>query len=192
MASLTQWTWVWVNSGSWWWTGRPGVLQFMGSHRVRHDWSDLAVAAALYLPLSSPYEEHEQKEGFDGSIAVSRNCNFRWRLAGRSDWSEIIRQFIIFSCLQMCEARSQKVSELWWGLGALKGGAMWSLWGIEEPEHVSLANYKYRWIFSALSDLCSWFRCRIISKLIVLSSGCILRQIVEHNQGQNLTKLVWE
>ena len=38
MASLTQWTWVWVNSGSWWWTGRPGVLQFMGSQRVRHDW----------------------------------------------------------------------------------------------------------------------------------------------------------
>ena len=36
--SLTQWTWVWVNSGSWWWTGRPGVLQFMGSQRVRHDW----------------------------------------------------------------------------------------------------------------------------------------------------------
>ena len=38
MASPTQWTWVWVNSGSWWWTGRPGVLQFMGSQRVRHDW----------------------------------------------------------------------------------------------------------------------------------------------------------
>ena len=39
MASLTQWAWVWVNSGSWWWTGRPGVLQFMGSQRVRHDWA---------------------------------------------------------------------------------------------------------------------------------------------------------
>ena len=38
MASPTQWTWVWVNPGSWWWTGRPGVLQFMGSQRVRHDW----------------------------------------------------------------------------------------------------------------------------------------------------------
>ena len=38
MASPTWWTWVWVNSGSWWWTGRPGVLQFMGSQRVRHDW----------------------------------------------------------------------------------------------------------------------------------------------------------
>ena len=35
MASLTQWTWVWVNSVSWWWTGRPGVLQSMGSQRVR-------------------------------------------------------------------------------------------------------------------------------------------------------------
>ena len=39
MASLTQWTWVWVNSRSWWWTGRPGVLQSMGSQRVRHDWA---------------------------------------------------------------------------------------------------------------------------------------------------------
>ena len=39
MASLTRWTWVWVNSRSWWWTGRPGVLRFMGSQRVRHDWA---------------------------------------------------------------------------------------------------------------------------------------------------------
>ena len=39
MASRTQWTWVWVNSGSWWWTGRPGVLWFMGLQRVRHDWA---------------------------------------------------------------------------------------------------------------------------------------------------------
>ena len=39
MASPTQWTWVWVNSGSWWWTGRSGMLQFMGSQRVGHDWA---------------------------------------------------------------------------------------------------------------------------------------------------------
>ena len=38
MASLTQWTWVWVNSRSWWWTGSPGVLRFIGSQRVKHDW----------------------------------------------------------------------------------------------------------------------------------------------------------
>ena len=38
MASPTQWAWVWVNSGSWWWTGMSGMLQFMGSQRVGHDW----------------------------------------------------------------------------------------------------------------------------------------------------------
>ena len=35
----TRWTWVWVNSGSWWWTERPGLLWFMGSQRVGHDWA---------------------------------------------------------------------------------------------------------------------------------------------------------
>ena len=38
MASHTQWTWVWVDSRSWWWTGKPGMLQSMGSQRVKHDW----------------------------------------------------------------------------------------------------------------------------------------------------------
>ena len=39
MVSLTRWMWIWVNFGSWWWTGRPSVLQSMGSQRVRHDWA---------------------------------------------------------------------------------------------------------------------------------------------------------
>ena len=38
VASLTRWMWVWVNSGRWWWTGRPDVLRFMGSQGVGHDW----------------------------------------------------------------------------------------------------------------------------------------------------------
>ena len=57
MAPLTQWTWVGVNSMSWWWTGRPGVLQFMGSQRVRHnsDWTELTlISTALY---SKDYKE---------------------------------------------------------------------------------------------------------------------------------------
>ena len=43
MASRTRWMWVWVNSRSWWWTGRPGVLQFMGSHSWTRlsDWTEL-------------------------------------------------------------------------------------------------------------------------------------------------------
>ena len=39
MASLTQWTWVWVNSRSWWWTGRPDMLRLMRLQRVGHDWA---------------------------------------------------------------------------------------------------------------------------------------------------------
>ena len=38
MASPTRWTCVWASSGSWWWTGKPGILQSMGLQRVRHDW----------------------------------------------------------------------------------------------------------------------------------------------------------
>ena len=39
MASLPQWTWVWLSSGSWGWTGKPGMLQFEGLQEVRHDWA---------------------------------------------------------------------------------------------------------------------------------------------------------
>ena len=39
MASPTWWTWVWASPGSWWWTGKSGVLQSTGSHRVRHEWA---------------------------------------------------------------------------------------------------------------------------------------------------------
>ena len=38
MSSPTQWMWVWVSFGSWWWTGKPGVLQSMGLQRVGHNW----------------------------------------------------------------------------------------------------------------------------------------------------------
>ena len=51
MASLTRWIWIWVNSGSWWWTGRPGMLRFMGSQRVRHDW-------ATELNWTELYKQH--------------------------------------------------------------------------------------------------------------------------------------
>ena len=65
MASLTQWTWVWVNSGSWWSTGKPGMLWSMGSLRVRHDWlnstelnihvvkKEMATHSSIFLPGKS-------------------------------------------------------------------------------------------------------------------------------------------
>ena len=48
-----RWTWVWVNSGSWWWTGRPGVLWFMGSQRVGHDWATELNWTELIVPRTN-------------------------------------------------------------------------------------------------------------------------------------------
>ena len=65
MASPTRWTWVWVNSGSWWWTGRPGVLQFMRSQRVGHNSAaELRYVAMdkwfkFSVPLLSPLENKD-------------------------------------------------------------------------------------------------------------------------------------
>ena len=50
--SSTQWTWVWVDSGSWWWTGRPGVLQSLGSQRIGHDWATELNWTEPHLALS--------------------------------------------------------------------------------------------------------------------------------------------
>ena len=50
MASPTQWTWVWVNSGSWWWTGRRGVQRFMGLQRVGPDWATELNWTEFFLP----------------------------------------------------------------------------------------------------------------------------------------------
>ena len=54
MASLTQWTWVWVDSRSWWWIGRPAMLQFMGSQRVGHNW-------AIELNWTEEFQFHEHR-----------------------------------------------------------------------------------------------------------------------------------
>ena len=53
MTSLTWWTWIWVNTESWWCTGRPGVLQFMGSQRVRQRLSDWTELIERYIDLTA-------------------------------------------------------------------------------------------------------------------------------------------
>ena len=70
MASLTWWTWVWVNSRSWWWTGRPGVLRFMGSQRVGHDWATDLIWSELHHLLWYSYP------WYDISILYIKMINF--------------------------------------------------------------------------------------------------------------------
>ena len=57
MASPTQWTWVWVASGCWYWTGRPGVLQLMGLQKVRQDWATELNWTDPFFPRAGRYLE---------------------------------------------------------------------------------------------------------------------------------------
>ena len=90
MASPTQWTWVWVDSGSWWWTGWPGVLQSMGLQKVGNNWatklnwtcfstvflitlSFLCLDSSSFIQLtpgysSGQYRQHPSPEIFLGSL----------------------------------------------------------------------------------------------------------------------------
>ena len=73
MASPTQWTRIWVNSGSWWWTGKPGMLQSMESQRVRHNWvtelywteqlSQAFLISLRFLSLHWPLENALKRKG---------------------------------------------------------------------------------------------------------------------------------
>ena len=72
MASSTQWTWVWVSSRSWWWTGNPGMLLSMGSQRVGHDW---AAELETYMGFSGGSDSKDSacNVGAPNSILESRD-----------------------------------------------------------------------------------------------------------------------
>ena len=73
MASPTKWTWVWVDSGSWWWTRRPGMLQFTGSQRVRYNWTTELKCQIpekeIYVVLLYFFNGYLAFLGFPGSTA---------------------------------------------------------------------------------------------------------------------------
>ena len=85
MASLTQCTRVWVNSGSWWWTGRPGVLRFMGLQKVGHDWA----TELNWTDIQYPVINHNGKEYLKECIYV-----YLWvtLLNSTNDWHHTINQ----------------------------------------------------------------------------------------------------
>ena len=70
---LTQWTWVWVNSRSWWWTGRPSVPQSMGSQRVGHDWvTELNIYTSFYQVLGFKITAKNSQWTFWGVVIITR------------------------------------------------------------------------------------------------------------------------
>ena len=74
IASPTQWTWVWVDSRSWWWTGRSGVLCFMGSQKVGHDWAtELNWTLSLWRVYQTyfPFSAYSSYCGFFPNVLLS-------------------------------------------------------------------------------------------------------------------------
>ena len=82
MTSLTRWTWVWASSGSWWWTGKPGVLQFMGSQRVGHNWvTELnweRTQLKIYLKLEFGAYARSNKVAIWLLVSVGNCCPFAY------------------------------------------------------------------------------------------------------------------
>ena len=74
MASPTQRIWVWVNSRSWWWTGRSGVLQLMGSQRVEHDW-----ATEL-----NRFRDNVELWLFDTGLLILQHGRINWDCSGKN------------------------------------------------------------------------------------------------------------
>ena len=69
MASPTRWSCVWVDSGSWWWTGRPGMLRFMGSQRLRRDWAtELNWSFSRGIPSGSVVKNPSTNAGDSGDM----------------------------------------------------------------------------------------------------------------------------
>ena len=78
MASLTRWTWVSASSRNWWWTGKPGVLQSMGSHRVRHDWAAELNRKSEKSFLTGQWKVTRSKVEETGPVTTTVNRTHIW------------------------------------------------------------------------------------------------------------------
>ena len=95
MASLTRWMWVWVNSGRWWWTGRPGVLRFMGLRRVGHDWATELNQRKL---CEVTFEQRPEKVSLRARWDILGECVWRQNMYSESRVCTLIYLFTNSSC----------------------------------------------------------------------------------------------
>ena len=89
MASLTLWTWVWVDSGSWWRTGRPGMLRFMGSQKVKHDWATELNWTVIVIIIMNSIERRKNEWGFS-SLILREAVYIQYVCGQESGWASQI------------------------------------------------------------------------------------------------------
>ena len=97
MASLTWWTWVWASSESWWWTGKPGLLQSMGSERVRHNWAtELTWIENLVLPYKTKH-----------SIIIQSFSLEFFQMSWKTYPHKNLSTYVYRSCIHNCQTWKQ-------------------------------------------------------------------------------------
>ena len=149
MASPSRWTWVWISSGSWWWAGRPDMLQSMGSQIVRHDWATelnwgknkkTRVTGSLRTCKSTRVRNSNKVNKLEGS-EWSPQIQVSWVMAECAPVSSVtrVKLLLLFSSLVMfdsfatpwtvaCQAplsRGFSRQEYWSGLPFLLRGSSW-------------------------------------------------------------------
>ena len=116
MASPTRWTWVWVNFGNWWWTGRPGMLRFMGSQRVRHDWAtelnwtDLKTCPTRFPGAQSASLHPELPQGCWRSTATTAQCSVSTEADGKCRCCSVVGNEIAKCQFVVDSTKSYRIS----------------------------------------------------------------------------------
>ena len=101
MASRTWLTWVWVNSGTWWWTGRPGVLRFMGPQGVRHDWvtelnwTEVELITLTYSMLSLALISVIQ------TMIFCHNFVFAYTFLSHQSYEQFENKYLMLKCMHV-------------------------------------------------------------------------------------------
>ena len=118
MASPTGWTWVWVNSGSWWWTGRPGVLWFMGSQKswTQLNWTDwctpgnMSMKAQVLLVRRTKTTDEENGNNLNAHV-VGRWINYSvfldWNIL---PWLKPVKQIYMYQHRLIFKILNEKIS----------------------------------------------------------------------------------
>ena len=115
MASLIRWTWVWVNSRSWWWTGKPGALQSLGSQRGGHDWdTELNWWNRCHLYPCSVGEETEAQRGWSTCPGLHR-CQVAFEMWTQGIWLQTV--FYSQHCDFSHASRSGRAGKASWRMG---------------------------------------------------------------------------